>query len=311
MDWKNLILKVRFFRWIYHVSKEFVIPGFEGMPLYDVTKFFIKGLNESSITMRASSIAFSFFLAIFPTIIFFFTLIPYVPIDNFQEVLLESLKQILPQKTYDASITTLEDIITRPRSGLLSVGFVLALYFSVNGVSSLIDAFNDTYHVIKSRSWLKQMGISLFLLMVISFMIFIAISMIIVANGLIDYMAEQGWFGNEYIIYLLKFFRWIIFVAIAFFGISFMYYYAPSKRTRYRFISAGSSLATLLSLLASVGFNYYANNIATYNVLYGSIGTQLLVMVWIYFNAIILLIGFELNASIYSAKEEGLSLRAD
>ena len=130
--------------------------GFSGLSIYDVTIFFFKGLQEGAITTRASSLAFNFFLAFFPSIIVFFTLIPYMPIDGFQETLMEIISNILPPSTNVATFETLEDIINNQRGGLLSIGFILALYFSTNGMSSLIQAFNSSYHIRESESILKH-----------------------------------------------------------------------------------------------------------------------------------------------------------
>jgi len=300
---KKYLFKLKIIQLIIQFSKQIVIPGFDGMPLYGVANFFFTGIFKGAITTRASAISFNFFLAIFPAVIFSFTLIPYIPIDNFQEVLMELLKNILPSKSYEASISTIDDIVNRPRGGLLSLGFILALYFSTNGINALIMAFNNTYHTIETRKGFMQRLISIVLVIILTILVFTAIVLLIGTNIFIDYISNAGLMNDGITIALLKFSKWIILIALCFFGTSFIYYLAPAKKLRYRFISAGSSLATILSVLASVGFNFYANNFAKYNVLYGSIGTLLLIL-WIYFNAIIILIGFELNASIYAAKKE-------
>ena len=301
---KKYLFKLKIIQLIIQFSKQIVIPGFDGMPLYGVANFFFTGIFKGAITTRASAISFNFFLAIFPAVIFSFTLIPYIPIDNFQEVLMELLKNILPSKSYEASISTIDDIVNRPRGGLLSLGFILALYFSTNGINALIMAFNNTYHTIETRKGFMQRLISIVLVIILTILVFTAIVLLIGTNIFIDYISNAGLMNDGITIALLKFSKWIILIALCFFGTSFIYYLAPAKKLRYRFISAGSSLATILSVLASVGFNFYANNFAKYNVLYGSIGTLLLILMWIYFNAIIILIGFELNASIYAAKKE-------
>jgi len=293
--WKPVLKFLKF-------SKRIILPGFDGLPLYDVAKFFFKGLFEGYITTRASSIAFSFFLAIFPMIIVFFTLIPFVPIDNFQAILLNFIDEILPPSTQEIINTTLVDIIERPRSGLLSITFVLAIYFATNGFNSIIEAFNNTYHTIESRSWIKQKLISSLLFFIISVIVILSIGVITTGSHFLKFLVEQNILTSSVTYYLLEAVKWLILIAMFFFTISFIYYLAPAKASKFRFISAGSSLATLLSLVASLAFNYYVQNFSSYNALYGSIGTLLIILVWIYFNAIILLIGFELNASIKSAR---------
>ncbi|MEI7595172.1 MAG: YihY/virulence factor BrkB family protein [Bacteroidota bacterium] len=301
---KQFLLRLTFVKLVISLSKKLIIPGFDGLPLYEVAHFFFTGLFRGAITTRASAISFNFFLAIFPAIIFAFTLIPYIPIDHFQDVLMDLLKNVLPSKTYEASISTLDDIINQPRGGLLSIGFILALYFATNGINALIMAFNNTYHAIESRTGFMQRLISIALVIILTILIFTAITLLIGTNITLDYLAGHGLLNDWISLALISLSRWIILIALCFFGISFVYYLAPAKKLRYRFVSAGSSLATILSIIASIGFNFYANNFAKYNVLYGSIGTLILIMMWIYFNAIILLIGFELNASIFAAKNK-------
>jgi len=300
-------MRINIVRWrpvlmFLKLTKRIILPGFDDMPLYDVAKFFFQGIFQGYITARASSIAFSFFLAIFPMVIVFFTLIPFIPIDNFQEILLSFIENILPEQTKDIIRQTLVDIIERPRSGLLSLTFVLAIVFATNGFDSIIGAFNTTYHTIETRSWIKQKLISTLLFFIISVIIIISIAMITTGSYFLKFLVEQHILTSSITFYLLESVKWLILIAMFFFTISFIYYLAPAKASKFRFISAGSSLATLLSVIASLGFNYYVQNFSSYNALYGSIGTLLIILIWIYFNAIILLIGFELNASIQSAR---------
>jgi len=270
--------------------------------LYNVLKFFFKGLFEGRLTMRASAISFDFFLALFPSIIFFFTIIPFIPIDDFQPTLLQLLEEVIPETLYGYVSTTLEDIITRPRSDLLSLGFILALYFSTNGVNSIIEGFNQTTHVIETRSWFKQRLISIFLVVVISSMIIVAISLFIIGGYVMTFLVEEGILTDSFTIIIIQVARWLLIILLFLFSLSFLYYFAPAKRGNFRFISAGSTLATILLIVTTYGFNFYIENFSRYNALYGSIGTLLVFLLWILFNSFILLIGFELNVSIANAK---------
>jgi membrane protein len=288
---------------VINTSKKMVIPGFDRIPLYDVTVFFIRGLQKGSLTTRAASLSFTFFLALFPAIIFFFTIIPYIPVVNFQETLLNLLKEVIPGNAFDAVKATVEDIILRQRGGLLSVGFILALYFSTSGVNSIITEFNNTYHTIETRNWFITRLISIFLVVLISTLIIIAIVLITTGAFLLNFLEEKQILTNSFTLVMLELGRWVVVIALIFFSISFLYFFAPAKRTKFRLFSAGSTLATLLSLATTLGFNYYVSNFSKYNTLYGSIGTLIVVLLWINFNAIVLLIGFELNASILNAKK--------
>lgn len=280
------------------------LPFFDGVPLYDVALFFWKSIYEGSITTRASAIAFSFFIALFPFLIFLFTLIPYIPIDNFQNELMILIKDLVPPATYDTIKGTLEDIITRPRGDLLSIGFFMALIFSTNGLASMMSAFDATIHSIYRRSWLSQRFAALLMLLVLSVLLTIAIALMTVGQDLIQYLVDHFVLHDKVILYLFTFGKWIIILALFFFAYSFLYYMAPAKKTKWRFISAGGTLATVLSIIAFIGFTYYINNFSQYNKLYGSIGTLLIILLMMYLMSLILLIGFELNASIYQAHSE-------
>lgn len=300
------ILRIKPVLYFLQFTKKITIPGFDGLPLYDVARFFFKGIFQGSLTARASSIAFSFFLAIFPMIIVFFTLIPFIPVKDFQDAVLNFINNIVPDQAEALIQSTLIDIIQRPRGQLLSLTFILAVVFATNGFDSIIEAFNKTYHTIESRSWIKQKLVSILLFFIISFILIISILLLTTSSLFFDFLVEKKILTSMITVYMLLFGKWIILIAMFFFTISFIYYLGPAKSSKFRFISAGSSLATLLTLITTVGFNFYVQNFSSYNALYGSIGTLLIVLIWIYFNAIILLIGFELNTSIHVAGKDKL-----
>jgi len=276
--------------------------GFTGLSLYDVSIFFIKGLQEGAITTRASSLAFNFFLAFFPSIIVFFTLIPYIPIDGFQQTLMEIISNVLPPSTNSATFSTLEDIINNQRGGLLSIGFILALYFSTNGMSSLIQAFNSSYHIRENESIIKHQMLSILLTIVISALVFLTIILIIFGKAAIIYMIDYQLI-NENKLVLLNAAKWVILILMLFLGITTIFNLGPAIKSQIKIFSPGAILATLFIILTSIVFSYYIDNFSQYNKIYGSIGTLIIILLWIYFNAIFLLIGFELNASIFNAKK--------
>jgi membrane protein len=277
--------------------------GFTGLSIYDVAIFFWKGLMEGSITTRASSLAFNFFLAFFPSIIVFFTLIPYIPIDGLQETLMELLAVVLPPSTNEITFQTLEDIISNPRGGLLSVGFILALYFSTNGINSLIEAFNSSYHIREIRPLIQQRILSLGLTLLLSIMLIIAIGLIIFGTVVVNYLVSSEIITTgaaDLIIYG----KWFVMLAMLFFGISILFHLGPALKSKWKLFTPGSIFATIFIIITSIGFNYYINHFSQYNKIYGSIGTLMIILLWMYFNSIILLTGFELNASISNAKQK-------
>ncbi len=280
-----------------------VLPGFEGVSVYAAFRLFFKGIFEGALANRAASISYSFFMAIFPSLLVFFTIIPFIPIDNFQTILINLLQEFIPERTWETVQSTLEDIITRPRKGLLSVSFIMAIYFATNGISSLIDGFNSTYHSIEKRSWVKQMLISLMLLFVLSGLIVVAIALITSGSFVINLLYAKEIISDDFTYYMLIAAKWLISILLIFLSISFIYYFGPAKSEKFRFISPGGILTTFLIIVSTMIFNYYINNFSRYNALYGSIGTLLIFLFWLYFNATILLIGFEVNASIKQANK--------
>ncbi|MGB0887313.1 MAG: YihY/virulence factor BrkB family protein [Vicingaceae bacterium] len=288
-------------------SKKIVLPGFDGLSIYEVLSFFIAGIQKNSLTTRASSLAFRFFLALFPSIIFLFSLIPYIPIENFKIQLFELIRGMLPGDAYEMASSTIEDLMTNRHEGLLSFGFLFAFYLASNGVNSMVIAFNETSHSTQKPSFIKTRLSSLLLLFIIVTLMIIAIGLIVFSTTITNYLTSNGIITHNYIIYLLKTAKFIILLLVFFLGISLIYYYGNTSSKRFRFISAGSTLSTLLSILLSSGFAFYINNFSSYNKVYGSIGTLMVIMLWLYFNSLVLLLGFELNASINHAKEEKLN----
>lgn len=290
------------------VTKRITLPGFEKVPIYDVAVFFFNGVKKGDLNTRAAALAYNSFLAIFPAIIFFFTLIPYIPIHDFQDSLLALLQDFIPRQTYMAVQETLFDIIKRPRGGLLSIGFLMAMYFATNSVNSMIDAFNKTYYTIETRTAFRQRILSIFLVIVLSFLVILAISLITFGPIVINWVERIGLLTDWLTLQLIGLAKWLVTLTLLLFAFSVLYYFAIPGKHRYRFITAGSTLTTFLFIITSVGFNYYVNNFASYNTLYGSIGTLIIFMLWLYFNSLIILIGWELNSSISVARRSYNSL---
>lgn len=290
----------KFIEW----SKTAVLPGFSNLPLYTVAVFFFQEIKREAILNKASSLAYNFMLAIFPGIIFLFTLIPYIPINNFQEGLMDFLAIVIPFEAFTAIESTLEDIIKNQNGGLMSFGFLLAAFFATNGVTNLMMAFNKSSLTREKRSWGHRRLIALGLSFAIIIALTIGIAVFTGAGMTISYLKnhiayEMSWFWT----FVVKAARWIILFAIYFSTVSMLYKFGPSASKRWKLFSPGATLATILAILTFSGFVFYINNFNAYNKLYGSIGTIIVIMIWMYLNSLILLIGFELNASITLSKQ--------
>jgi len=298
--------RIKSWRWVRLLkiwALKIVIPGFEGVPLYTAMNMFVRALFFGALTQRAAAIAFSFFLAIFPSILFFFTLIPYLPVHELDVKVLQLLSETIPPSVFELIKSLVTDIVGRSHFGLLSFGFILALIFATNGFKAIIGAFNTSIHIKEGRTFWQMQWISLVLLIIVSLITIIAIALMTFYQFFLNYFIEMGYLYDNWVYYLILVGNWIIQIALIYFTFSFIYFSAPhGKGMRYKVFSAGATFATLLFILSYLLFNYYAANFARYNALYGSIGTLILLMLWIYFIAFILLIGFELNASIKQGK---------
>ncbi|MCX6277415.1 MAG: YihY/virulence factor BrkB family protein [Bacteroidetes bacterium] len=295
------VLSLWLISWGLRTSRRIILPGFDEIPLYDVAVFFIRGLTEGYINSRAAAISYSVFLAIFPFLIFLFNIIPFIPIKDFQPLLLGIIQDFMPNMAYQSVKDTIIDIVTRPRSGILILNLILSLYFSTNGVNSLIEAFNNTYHELEIRTGIRQYLISIFIVLINSMLLITAIGLMTFGSTLLMFVLPEIIKNSGLIVFLLELLRWLIILALLLMAISIVYYLAPAKRKNYRFISPGSLLATTLIIITTLGFNFYVDNFSSYNALYGSLGTLMIVLVWIYINSLSLILGFELNASIFSA----------
>jgi len=214
--------------------RRIILPGFDGLPLFSVLRFFFKGLFEGRLTLRASAISFDFFLSLFPSIIFFFTIIPFVPIYGFQPELLHTLEGVIPSTLWVYVSSTLEEIVIRPRSDLLSLGFILALVFSTNGINSVIEGFNSTYHDMESRSWIRQRLVALFLVFVISFLVILAVTLQVVGSFAMKFLVAEGLLTNNFTIIIIQIARWVLIITTFLFTISFLYYFAPARKGAFR-----------------------------------------------------------------------------
>lgn len=285
-------------------SKTAIIPGFGNLPLYTVATFFFQEITRESILNKASSLAYNFMLAMFPAIIFLFTLIPYIPVDNFQEKLLGFLEIVIPANAFSAFQTTLEDIIKNQNGGLLSFGFLLATFFATNGMTNLMMAFNKSSLTRENRKWLKRRTIALALSFAIIIALALGIGVFTVVGFSINYLKNSIDYDLAWLwALLLKISRWIILFLIYFLTVGLVYKYGPSSSKHWRIFSPGAMLATILAIITFSGFAFYINNFNAYNKLYGSIGTIIVVMIWMYLNSLIILIGFELNTSITLSKQ--------
>ena len=282
-------------------SKTTSLPGFRGIPLFDVIHFFIGQVKTVGIRERAASIAFNLVMAIPPSIIFLFTLIPFFPISNdFENNLYGLIRDVVPgEKDNAILIGFLKDFINNPRTGLLSLGFILSMFFSSNAIMGIMRSFDKNYIGFKKRTEFQK-RIAAIRITALLFVLVLASILLLTGQA-----AVLKWFGirNHTLIIIITNARWLVIILLFFAIISYIYRHAPAVHKKWRLINPGSILATFLMLLLTLGFSWWVSRFGAYNQLFGSIGTVLIIMVLIYINSMILLIGFELNVSITSLKK--------
>ncbi len=283
--------------------KKIKIPGLEGMSLYDVLEMYVLGIVKGALTTRAGGIAFSFFMAIFPFLLFILTLIPYIPIDGFQEGLFSLIKEVLPPKTFEAVDGVLHDILNNQYGGLLSFGFLASIFLMTNGVNAIFGGFEYSYHVKEYRNIIKAYVISLAVSLLMSFFLITTVVFVILYQVALAKINEKGWF-NTNDLDLFYYGRGFLFLLMIFTIVSLLFRYGTKQGKGIKFFSAGAILTTVVSMFSFYVFGIYVVKFAKYNQLYGSIGTLLILMLFVWLNAIILLLGFELNATIYQLKRK-------
>lgn len=292
------------YRFAVDRSKKIILPGFDGVPLYDVIKFFINQVKKVGLNDRARSVSFSFLSAIPAATIFLCTLIPYLPVaKEIEKQLLLITKDITPnQNTYQLIRSFLEDFLNKQRVGLLSFGFVLAIFYSSNAMMGIMRSFNKSLIYNHKRNIFQNRWMAIKLTMLIIAFVIGSVIILVTQDELLKSLLKWMGVKNHSAKWLFKTLRWIIIIPLFYYSIAFIYKYAPAVKKRWNLTSPGTLLATILIITTTLLFSYWVNKFGNYNKVYGSIGTILILMVLVYFNSLVLLIGYELNVSIHHLK---------
>ena len=277
------------------------LPGFNGFSFFDLLEMYFSGILKGALTARAGSISFSFFMAIFPFLLFILNLIPFIPINNFDSILLNFIELLVPNDSQGFFSQIFQDIQNKPRGGLLSSVFILSVILTANGVSAIFSGFEESYHIELSRNFFKQYLYSVGVAILLAFTLLLAVV-----------------FAVYFEIYIYKHFKqllqntldWIrlgqsfFYIVLTYFSVSILYYFGTIEGRKSKFFSPGALMTTLLIMLTTWFFGIYIENFSTYNQLYGSIGALLIFMLYIWLNSNVLLLGFELNATLMRLKNE-------
>ncbi|UAB75464.1 MULTISPECIES: YihY/virulence factor BrkB family protein [unclassified Mesoflavibacter] len=273
------------------------LPGLEGLSLYDLLELYVIGIAKGALTARASAIAYSFFMALFPFLLFILIVIPFVPIDDFQTDFLVFLESFLPATTTDFFYENIFNNIEGNKEGLISSVFVLSIFLMANGVNALFSGFENSYHEQLSRNVVKQYLYALGIALILSFLLIVTV--VVLGYFQIYVMSTfEGYIGSRNTDFWANFAQYIFFVLMVYLATAVLYYFGTAEGKTSKFFSVGALFTTILIMLTSYLFGIYIENFAKYNELYGSIGALLILLFYLWLNANILLLGFELNISL-------------
>lgn len=297
---RHLLYK-RWVRSALYFLQHFSLPGNRGVPLYDVLRFFLVSIFNGDLNQRAKGVAYSFLTAFPPLLIFFFTLVAYFPVDGVQDEMLTELSNIIPAKIMGPLSYTVNDVMGHRHSTLLSIGFVSSVLLAASGLMGVITSLNFANHSVEKRPYVQRYLLSIMLVFVLYVVIVLTIGLLMGHKLLLQLILAHGWLpATQFSTVIFNIVRWLLITLAILTVVSLIYYWAPVKKQRVGFLSAGSVLATGMFLVLSWGLGLYIDNFKNYNLVYGSIGTLLLLMFWVRFNCIVLLVGYELNISIYN-----------
>lgn len=291
-------------KYIVRFGKSVKLPYSEGLTLYHLVELYITGIVKGDISYRAGAIAFSFFMSLFPFLLFILNLIPKIPVKGLKDDFLDFVEENVPPNTFDAIAGIIDDITETSYSSLLSVGILLSILLMSNGMNAILSGFQSSMHITIKRTFFRQYALAILLSLGIAILIIITVSAIVTLEIIIHSLKKNGFLTDD--VYLLEWGRYLFLVLMILTITSILFKFAAKETKQAAFFSYGSIFTTILFALTSYLFGIYVSRFAQYNELYGSIGTLLVLMLYIWINCFILLLGFELNALIHKLKRKNL-----
>lgn len=282
-------------------AKKVKLKRLSGMSLYDLLELYIIGLTEGALSNRAGAIAFSFFMALFPFALFILNLIPYIPIEGFQDDFLEFVADGVPPNTFYAIKNIINDILHNSHSGLVSSGFLLSILLMANGLNAILGGFENSKHVLVKRGFLHQYLVALGMSLFMAFLLILTVAIIVVFEVVIQHLNAKDFLSEK--IPLIVMGRYAFLILMILITTSVLFKFGTKNQENRSFISIGSVFTTILTIISSYFFGVWVIKFSKYNELYGSIGTLLIVMFYIWINCMILLLGFELNEVMNKLKK--------
>ncbi|MFY0481910.1 YihY/virulence factor BrkB family protein [Flavobacterium sp. PLA-1-15] len=301
---ESKIKKIPVVRNLMYFTKKIKLPWLEGLSLYDLLEIYIIGVAQGAISYRAGAIAFSFFMALFPFALFILNLIPIIPIEGFKQDFLRFVEESVPPNTFEAISSIIQDITNNSYGNLLSSGFILSSFLMANGLNAILGGFENSHHVILKRGFFRQYLVALGMSLLLTFLLIFTVATIVIFEIFIQKIKIQDVLNENIQIMVIG--RYIFFMLMILVTTSILFKFGTRETKKNSFISIGSVFTTILIILSSYAFGIWVVRFSKYNELYGSIGTLLIMMFYIWLNCMILLLGFELNATINKLKRRNL-----
>lgn len=289
-------------KYLVRKSKKWSPPGFQGMTLNAVLKNIFKDFYLPEFTEKVSAISYNFIMSVPTSCLFLFTLIPNLPFISKRGLKIQLhglIHDIIPSKTYNAGLIQFVDsFINGSKIGMISFTFILSLFFASGAVMGLMRSFNKNHIGFEKMKGLKTRLEAIKLTLMLFGLLLACLVLLLLQRNILNWLGVKDIHLRNLILYG----KWIFIIGLIFFSYAFIYRYAPSTTTRWHFVSPGAVIATFLTILVTLGFTAFVNNFGRYNLLYGSIGTIMVIMIMIFLNSLVVMIGFEFNLSINTLK---------
>lgn len=268
--------------------------------IIDFGKEMARRISDNDVTGFAAQLSYFFLLSLFPMLIFLFTLLPYTPLT--QQDIFYLIRDFAPQETYTMIEKTVSEVMDNRSSGLLSVGFIATLWSASKGMNALMKSLNRAYNVEEKRSFIVNRSLSIVLTVAMMFVFILALLLPVFGKQLGMFIFSYLGISGEFL-KIWNVVRWVLTPFILFLVFLTVYYLAPSIKVRYTTAVPGAVFASVGWIIVSLGFSFYVSNFGNYTAMYGSIGTIIIMMLWFYFSAIIIMVGGEINS--YFTNKQG------
>lgn len=292
------LMRFKPFCWVVAGLDRVVVPGFEGMTLLELLRAYLTGIIKGALGSRAGSIAYSFFMAIFPALIFLLNLVPYVPIAQFDLKFMAFIYDLIPAQSLGFFKPIITDISQNERAGLLSFAGVLTLFLTANGVNAIFSGFEGSHYNEINRSFFRQYFVSIATSIILALLLVTTISVVFYFGYVLNTLKERDFMSTDLDITLLSVGKNLFLLIMIYTVIATLYYFGTKEGRKSRFFSPGALMTTVLFMITTYAFGIYIDTFGRYNELYGSIGALLIMMLYIWLNSNLILLGFELNATL-------------